>query len=478
MIGIGIGVPLYRFSGVSIDAQAQAHYNRVIADGGVIPAGLLGCNSFFVSIKNVYSVTDITTALSVGYDPHYLGFKMGAGSGVTLGQAARKLYSCCGASGDLEQATAASQPLLLEHSGVNYWQAVGLAANFVSTPNATANQITGNIEITAQINPLTLNIDQNIVNKSGVAGSTMGYNFFLNSGGGLSFSFSPTGSVASRTTVASTASLTSVGLSANTIFWVKVTRNATNGSIEFFTSTNGITFSQLGTTINSIVGNLFNSTEQLNIGTWGNVLHFFSGKIYRSSISNSIGGNPVVDFNPASYNAATSQTQWTSATGEVWTINTGTASTGYKGVLVDRTTVQGDGIDDLLSNSLSSTQPYTEYIAHNRLGTGNLIRKATGNSLSHNASVYRLNNGVNLDLSNTSRLLQLITVRNNSSNSGLAINNGAETTGNAGANNGTDIALIQGNIELNTYLQSIFNDTNAQRLAMFNAIKPFNNNAF
>ena len=93
MIGLGIGIQYSRVL-ASIDPQAQAHYDRVIADGGIIPAGLLGCNAWFVAVKAVYAVTDITTAISAGYDPHYLGAKIGAGSGTTLGQAATKLYSC------------------------------------------------------------------------------------------------------------------------------------------------------------------------------------------------------------------------------------------------------------------------------------------------------------------------------------------------------------------------------------------------
>lgn len=68
--GIGIGLPFSRTFGSSIDSQAQAHYDRVIADGGAIPAGLIGCSNFFVAVKAVYSTSDITTAISAGYDPH------------------------------------------------------------------------------------------------------------------------------------------------------------------------------------------------------------------------------------------------------------------------------------------------------------------------------------------------------------------------------------------------------------------------
>jgi len=60
---------LYPFGflgGEGIDAQAQAHYNRVIADGGLIPSGLVGVNNFFTTVKSIYGTSDITTAISVG----------------------------------------------------------------------------------------------------------------------------------------------------------------------------------------------------------------------------------------------------------------------------------------------------------------------------------------------------------------------------------------------------------------------------
>jgi hypothetical protein len=464
--------------GSNIDPQAQAHYNRVIADGGLIPSGLVGVNNFFKTVKAIYGTSDITTAISVGLDAQVLGYKLGAGSGTTLGQAAQKLYSCSGSSGDVVQTTAASQPLLLVHSGANYWQGVGVAGNFVRTPNAAANQITGNIEITAQINPLVLNIDQNIVNKSGVSGITMGYNFFLNSAGGLNFSFSPTGSVATRTTVSSTVSLSSVGLSANSIFWVKITRNATSGDIEFFTSTNGTTFSQLGATINSLIGNLFNSTEQLNIGTWGDVLHYFTGKIYRATISNSIGGTPVVDFNPATYNAATSQTQWTSSTGEVWSLNKSAGNT-FVGVLVNRTIIQGNNTTTSLNcPSLAANQAYTEYLVSAKNGIGNFISRATLNTRSHSGSFLVLTNGASLITTNTPALTQSVTFLSKGANSSISVNNGTATIGNAGTNNGTDLTIAQGAHNINSLIQSKLDDNSTQRTAMYNYIRSINNNAF
>ena len=140
--------------------------------------------------------------------------------------------------------------------------------------------------------------------------------------------------------------------------WVKVTRVSASGEIKFFTSTDGTTYTQLGATISGTTGAIPSAVYILQIGGYAGSatpLYAFEGKIYRATISNSIGGAPVVDFNPATYNASTSQTAWTSSTGEVWTINTGTATTGYKSALVSRTLVQGDGVDDQLASTVTVT---------------------------------------------------------------------------------------------------------------------------
>jgi hypothetical protein len=328
-----------------IDAEAQAHFNRVIADGGTIPLGLTALNEFVVSVKNNYSVASVNTAMWA-LKPHWgiSGIKTASGTGATAGgRATSVLYDICGVNGDFIQTTASAQPLALVHSGSNYAWLSGVAGNYFSTPNAVANQITGDIEIVAKVNTTSFSTDQAIFTKAGVAGTTFSYNAFINAFGGLSFSYSPTGALGSRITSASTATLASVGLSVNTTFWVKVNRSSSNGDINFYTSTDGVTYSQLGTTVSTTPSSMYNSTELLNIGSWGGILHLFLGTIHRATISNSIGGSPVVDFNPASYNRATSQTSWVSATSETWTLNTASTNNALKATIVDQTMIMGNG---------------------------------------------------------------------------------------------------------------------------------------
>lgn len=488
MIGIGLRIGL--FGSGSIDAQAQAHYNRVIADGGVVPAGVSGTNAFFNAVKTIYATSDITTAVSVGVDAHYLGYKLGAGAGATSGQAVQKLYSCAGSSGDVVQTTAASQPLLLAHSGAssdNYWYGSGGASNYVSTPNATANQISSDFEaiIKLTLPSWTGTLMTLFATYGNGTPAQVNYSCDLTSSGRLAVNLNVGGTIIFR-------SMTNpVGLSPNTLYWIKITRVVSTGVISFSYSTNGTSYTLLES-ITATSGALNTSNQPLIIGSYDNgTQQNFLGKIHNFTLAKSIGGTPVVDFNPSSYNASTSQTQWTSTTGEVWTINTGTATTGYKGVLVDRTTAQGDGIDDLMAVTMSSKQYFSLYLAINGLSSsGNvaLFNGGTGDThlifqtSSSNINAY---NGVALPfVGEVANRLFCATVNFNSTNSDTLYNDANKQTGNTGTRTSSGINIFGGagnsfsNSIYNTLLLSLAVDTTIRNTAMYNYIRSINNNAF
>ena len=346
-----------------IDPEAQAVYDRIIADGGV--SNLTRLNFFVKGLKAIYG--DLAN-VPICYDAHWIGYKLGSGTGATAGQAAAKLYSLT-VAGDAVQATAASQPLLLSHNGAstdNYWWGSGVSGNYVSTPSATANNITGDIEFIIDFasvpNTTTLpNLYNFLVAKGDTTTNLENYAVLLNKTDGKIY-FETT-----DITAASTLTLNS-SLTAGTVGYLKVNRIASTGVLKFFTSSDRITFTQLGTNVSTMAGNLLTTATTLSISYLNATYPSGGVKISRATISNSIGGAPVVDFNPATYNAATSQTAWTSETGEVWTISTGTATSGYKGVLVDRTIVQSDGVDDNISVAIIGNAIRTQYLAHKSLG--------------------------------------------------------------------------------------------------------------
>jgi hypothetical protein len=354
-------------TGGLIDPQASTFYNRVIADGGIVPTGLIGVSATFKALKLIYGVNDISTIVSIFYDAHYLGYKLGVGTGVTLNQSIEKLYSAINSSGDAIQTTLASQPLLLAHNGINYYYGSGVLGNYCSTPDAAANQIVGNTEIIAKVEFNSSTTNRIICSKWG---NTVNLNFLLYIASDSKLWFNQ--SFDGITEVFATSSA-AISTAVNTIIYIKVTRVRSTGVVTFFTSSDGITYTQLGTPITSTAGDRFNNiTQNVNIAAYANGIAtpFTSAlKIYQVTMSKQIGGAPLVDFNPQSYLASTSQTQWTSTTGEVWTINTGTATTGYKGTLVDKTLFQADGVNDsLVSSTFSNTANITDHLVFRQMG--------------------------------------------------------------------------------------------------------------
>jgi hypothetical protein len=465
--------------GAGIDAQAQAHYNRVIADGGLIPSGLVGVNNFFKTVKGIYGTSDITTAISVGLDAQVLGYKLGAGAGTTAGQAAQKLYSCSGSSGDVEQTVASSQPLLLVHSGANYFQGVGVNLNFVRTPNAAANNFTGDIDIRVRYQPKNVSSQSQLLGKFN--GSVYPYNFYQWTSKRFIFE-----------TNYGTVTSSSHTFNNDDIFWARVTRQASNGEIIFYTSVDGTNWTLLST-----------HTQTSGSLATGGDLELFSAdpmtaKYYRVTLSNSIGGTPVVDFNPNQYNAANSQTQWVSTSGETWTINTGTAATGYKGVLVDRTIVQGDGIDDRLTSNVIRTNILTQYLAANPFtndNSGNSVLIDANNGawlnsiVAFSSNIGNIMNSFASDLLRSrtpNRLILATSLNNEGVRNSISVNNGAETLNTySPCPSGDGLNIFSrsgggtfGNAIINTYISTIDQNNSTVRTAMYDYIKSINNNAF
>ena len=445
-----------------IDPESQVVYDRIIADGGV--SDLTRLNYFVVGLKTIYGTL---ANVPVCYDAHWIGYKLGSGTGATAGQAAAKLYSLT-VAGDAVQATAASQPLLLAHNGAssdNYWYGSGVVGNYVSS---TITYATSTIEMEATFSLNATTGQPNIV--SGGNGTNSSFFFFYDlSASAIVFQYYTSG-------FKSAFALTSF-TNLDTFY---VLRNSVTGAITF--KKNGITL----TTLNSqVAGVLDYSITQVKIGE-GN------SKVNRVKMF--IAGAPVVDFNPATYNASTSQTAWTSATGEVWTINTGTAATGYKGVLVDRTIVQSDGVDDKMTSSvITAISDRTNYIAvKTNENSGYVIDDI--NTLAANGVLLRTLPGIGIitnaatvtEASAVNRTLKLSTTKLSTLTQGSAINNGTEVTGVVVGSQTTDGVMVfangnggsYSNTNINTLIISNSADNATNRTAMYNLIRSLNNNAF
>jgi hypothetical protein len=483
---IGIGIDVF---GAGIDADATTIYNRIIADGGV--SNLTRLNFFVKGLKAIYG--DLAN-VPVCYDAHWIGYKLGSGTGATAGQAAAKLYSLTVAA-DAVQATAASQPLLLAHNGVdNYFYVPRVDGNNCTTPDTVASRIAGDIEIISYIELKGTEADRTIIAKGGLSVG----NFVL-AVGSSNIPYFIQGDLVLKN---ATAALPNV----NT--WLRVTRVSSTGDIKFWTSTDtkttaplSVTWTQLGSTVSGTAGNRSTTTDSIFVGKYNQYTNnSFNGNIFRATISNSIGGTPVVDFNPATYNAATSQTQWTSTTGEIWTINKPSTAT-LQGSLVDRTQVIGNGSSYFMSNSATSLRPNssTQYVVFstifNDAGGNKMIIDSNSsdwyNSISNgNTTNVQLYMNGSSGVINTPKSLNSFDLIIASTNAGvqnaLRKNNGTDTTNSYSPTpSGNGITLLArlsagtgSPAILNTYICVNAIDSGATKTATYNLIRSLNNNAF
>jgi hypothetical protein len=482
---IGLQFQNQLFTPSFIDTDARANYNRIIADGGVSDINRL--NYFIRGLKDIYgSLTNVP----VCYDAYYIGYKTGAGAGPTLGQAIAKLYSLT-VGGDLIQNTATAQPLLLAHNGTDNYFYTGpgndTVGNFCQTSTNVSPQI--NTDFTFEFN-FSNYISRGIFGGCPTA-SAAGWSLQIQSSTNVLRFYGRVASI-NVLTVDSTTGITVTGNR-----WIKVVRSGNDYS--FWEKADGGTYTQVGTTVTDAtvltsisqpiqIGNGFN-TNYIGIGCNINKANFYS---------DATSTNLVSTFNPNSYNGATSQTQWTSSTSEVWTINTGSASTGYKGSLVDRTQIQSDGIDDKLSTlGVTLNDGHFNYCVYKGMyedGSGNRMVYSNGTNNFNNAIAMLSTNNMFISLTNaifggsvtkTIRTLGLSTSVFGTNITKGKVNNGTfgstlagTYVGGAGYTLFANPSVHFGNSLITTNIISQNTDTLDQQTAMYNLIKTMNNNAF
>lgn len=352
MLGLGLGLNK-RINLALANSLAISHWRRVIDDGGTFDAGYT-ISDLQLNIQSLIDnyAYDLSTYLVACIDPSIFGYKYRTDA---IGTWCVKAYSLMGASSDVVQATENAQPLLLRYEGDKYfYNRANLNDNFLSTPDVAANNILGDIDISAEIDwrsGTTYFCDRRGVNQQytvWVNGTTSRLNFGFFNGVGLE-------------TISST-----VNLSLTRAFF-RVKRIAATGTVTFYTSSDGITWTQTGATVASTAGNLITQAGDLRIGSTGGGVGSGSLRCYSMQLwdgDRDAGGTLAAEFNAEDYDISVSQNTLTSSTtGEVWTINRNAALfSAYKAQLVFRTTIQFDAInDELVAASVAQAQPNTVY---------------------------------------------------------------------------------------------------------------------
>lgn len=186
----------------------------------------------------------------------------------------------------------------------------GTSGNYISTPNSVLNSITGDIDI-------------RVYAKLG-SWATVGQTFIAKFGGGgaRSFLLRINSSVASRleflwtqdgSTVIAKSPASTLSFANGTAGWIRVTLDVDNGAggndLKFYTSTDGIIWTQFDSTITTAgVTNIADTSQVLELGAnTGGTSGLLVGTVYYAEVRNGIDGPVVAKFDSSQAQVSGSQ---------------------------------------------------------------------------------------------------------------------------------------------------------------------------
>ncbi len=296
-----------------------------------------------------------------------------------------------------------NDPLRLTHSGgQHYVYFPGTANNGISVPDSLALSITGDIDIRYELasSDYAPTDTSTILAKRGAAGQ-VSWQLRLNAGssGKPQFLWSEDG------TATSTAlSTVPIGFADGDKGWIRVTVDVDDGAsdseIVFYTSTDGDTWTQLGSVINpGSTTSIFDSTADVTAGLYLTSQFPYDHSLYRAQIYDGIDGTLVLDINPAADidtqdGAApdAGQSSFTCTTGQTVTVNRG--SSGATTTVVTDPVDVPDGTDDYEQSSDLPTFTRTS----GKLSVGMLLRKWVASAAFERALSFEsaVNDGLHL----------------------------------------------------------------------------------
>jgi hypothetical protein len=130
--------------------------------------------------------------------------------------------------------------------------------------------------------------------------SARAYAFYLQPGGAPGFFWSPDGTAANERAAGST---TVPSFANGSTQWLRVTRSASSGVVTFYISSDGVSWSQLGSQLSGPAGSMYAGTQPLSLGSYGpGAFYFLTGDFYSAEVRSGINGTIVAspDFTAAS----------------------------------------------------------------------------------------------------------------------------------------------------------------------------------
>jgi hypothetical protein len=221
-----------------------------------------------------------------------------------------------------------NDPKFLDFDGINYVYTPGGAVsggtpgNLISIPDSAVLDITGDIDIRCKIacDDWTPAAAMYILSKYATGGN-LSYVLQVNTAGTFTLTWSANGStsISATSTVANT-------ITDGAVKWVRATLDVDNGAsgndVKFYTSDDGVTYTQLGATVTTAgVTSIYAGTSEVALGQRNtyDANASFVGKYYRAQILNGIDGTKVLDVDTSVIGSG-SATSFSALTGQTCTI--------------------------------------------------------------------------------------------------------------------------------------------------------------
>jgi hypothetical protein len=228
----------------------------------------------------------------------------------------------------------------------DYVRLPGVSGNYISMSAASFTSPIGDLELVAKIQPddWTPSLNKVFITKWVDAGNQGSFAARLRTDGTLGLYAWVNGGLVSVTSSAAT------GFTDGVTKYIKITRQASTGNVNFYSSDDGVSWSLIGLANRSgAAGALTASTAPLEVGSYNlGTTDYFAGNVYYAEVRNGIDG-PVV----ASFDARDIETPWT-MNGAGWSYE-GTNFLGKDGVALSLPGTNGNYASTPDSAALSIT---------------------------------------------------------------------------------------------------------------------------
>jgi hypothetical protein len=196
--------------------------------------------------------------------------------------------------------------------------------SFAATPDSAALSVTGDMDVRVKLGHDNWRPNERIFFAAKWLDAVQrSWVFYMDTSGGIGNYFSTTGA-----NFISTNSNAVVAFTPGQVGWVRFTRASGSGDVVYYTSTDGTTWTQLGSTQTGTAGTIFDSTTAVTIGAYNppggtattTAGAFFYNFEYRNGIAGTVVANPDFTATPWAI-GDTTNTARADATGNTWTLN-------------------------------------------------------------------------------------------------------------------------------------------------------------